>query len=88
MAPKHNSDKVIWTDDDDARLISALKDKKMAGHQGENGWKCVAWIAAQKVFEDDPRPKKTAAKGPDHWVHVCLLCCLSTISIELNIAQM
>jgi hypothetical protein len=62
MAPKCTSDKVIWTDDDNARMVSALKDEKVAGHQAENGWKRVAWVAAEKVFEDNPPPKKTAAK--------------------------
>jgi hypothetical protein len=87
-AAKCVSDKVIWTDDDDTRLVSTLKDEKVVGYQAENGWKCVAWVAAEKVFEDDPPPKKTAAKSSDYWAHVCLLHCFSSIGIELDIAQM
>jgi hypothetical protein len=45
--------------------------ERAAGHQAENGWKGVTWAAAEKEYEEDPPPKRTATKCSDHWTHVC-----------------
>ena len=69
MAPK--GDKLSWTMDHDIRLVKVLRNKRAAGHQAENGWKGVTWVAAEKEFEEDPPPKRTAMKCSAHWTHVC-----------------
>jgi hypothetical protein len=69
MAPK--GDKLSWTMDHDIRLVRVLMNERVAGHQAENGWKGVAWAAAEKEFGEDPPPKRTAMKCSDHWTHVC-----------------
>ncbi|KIK72877.1 hypothetical protein PAXRUDRAFT_21486 [Paxillus rubicundulus Ve08.2h10] len=64
------SQRMMWTSNNDAKMLGVLWECKLAGDQSNNSWKKKVWTVVAHALKDSPGGMKNSQKCMDHWGNV------------------